>query len=117
MNEKFINPKLQKYSKYEKKIRVCRKEKIFRAKKSPQTLDVRGDPVKLGVKRKRQSFSFRSRNLKIGKYYLVHPETKSVFRFLVTSTKDMGEFTGITPEFPAVHVSNRDKKIRKVSQL
>ena len=109
MNEKFINPKRQKYSKYEKRG-YAEKKKIFRAKKSPQTLDVRGDPVKLGVKRKRQSFSFRSRNLKIGKYYLVHPETKSVFRFLVTSTKDMGEFTGITPEFPAVHVSNRDKR-------
>ena len=113
MNEKFIHPKLQKYSKYEKRSGYAEKKKIFRAKKSPQTLDVRGDPVKLGVKRKRQSFSFRSRNLKIGKYYLVHPETKSVFRFLVTSTKDMGEFTGITPEFPAVHVSNRDKKSGK----
>ena len=113
INEKFIHPKLQKYSKYEKRAGYAEKKKIFRAKKSPQTLDVRGDPVKLGVKRKRQSFSFRSRNLKIGKYYLVHPETKSVFRFLVTSTKDMGEFTGITPEFPAIHVSNRDKKSGK----
>ena len=104
---------MEKYSKYEKQGGYAEKKKIFRAKKSPQTLDVRGDPVKLGVKRKRQSFSFRSRNLKIGKYYLVHPETKSVFRFLVTSTKDMGEFTGVTPEFPAVHVSNRDKKSGK----
>ena len=51
--------------------------------------------------------------MKIGKYYLVHPETKSVFRLLVTSTKDMGEFTGVTPEFPAVHVSNRDKRSGK----
>ena len=48
--------------------------------------------------------------MKIGKYYLVHPETKSVFRFLVKSTVEMGKFTGITPEFPAVHVSNRDKR-------
>ena len=110
INEKFIHPKLQKYSKYEKRAGYAEKKKIFRAKKSPQTLDVRGDPVNLMVKRKRQSFSFRSRNLKIGKYYLVHPETKSVFRFLVKSTVDMGKFTGITPEFPAIHVSNRDKK-------
>ena len=110
INEKFIHPKLQKYSKYEKRAGYAEKKKIFRAKKSPQTLDVRGDPVKLMVKRKRQSFSFRSRNLKIGKYYLVNPETKSVFRFLVKSTKDMGEFTGVTPEFPAVHISSRSKK-------
>ena len=110
INEKFKDPKRQKYSKYEKRGGYAEKKKIFRAKKSPQTLDVRGDPVKLGVKRKRQSFSFRSRNLKIGKYYLVNPETKSVFRFVVKSTVDMGKFTGITPEFPAVHVSNRDKK-------
>ena len=117
INEKFINPKLQKYSKYEKRAGYAEKKKIFRAKKSPQTLDVRGDPVKLGVKRKRQSFSFRSRNLKIGKYYLVNPETKSVFRFLVTSTKDMGEFTGVTPEFPAVHVSNRDVATTRATWL
>ena len=65
MNEKFINPKLQKYSKYEKRAGYAEKKKIFRTKKSPQTLDVRGDPVNLMVKRKRQSFSFRSRNLKI----------------------------------------------------
>ena len=110
INEKFIHPKLQKYSKYEKRGGYAEKKKIFRAKKSPQTLDVRGDPVKLGVKRKRQSFSFRSRNLKIGKYYLVHPETKSVFRFIVKSTVEMGRFTGITPEFPAVHISSRSKK-------
>lgn len=102
--------KMQKYSKYEKQGGYAEKKKIFRAKKSPQTLDVRGDPVKLMVKRKRQSFSFRSRNLKIGKYYLVHPETKSVFRFIVKSTVEMGRFTGITPEFPAVHISSRSKK-------
>ena len=48
--------------------------------------------------------------MKHGKYYLVHPETESVFRFLVTSTVNLGEFTGITPEFPAVHVSSRSKK-------
>ena len=110
INEIFKHPKLQKYSKYEKQGGYAEKKKIFRAKKSPQTLDVRGDPVKLMVKRKRQSFSFRSRNLKIGKYYLVHPETKSVFRFVVKSTVEMGRFTGVTPEFPAVHISNRDKK-------
>ena len=110
INEKFRYPKRQKYSKYEKQGGYAEKKKIFRAKKSPQTLDVRGDPVKLGVKRKRQSFSFRSRNLKIGKYYLVHPETKSVFRFIVKSTVEMGRFTGITPEFPAVHISSRSKK-------
>ena len=103
INEKFINPKMQKYSKYEKRGGYAEKKKIFRAKKSPQTLDVRGDPVKLRLK-------IRSDNLKIGKYYLVHPETKSVFRFLVKSTVEMGKFTGITPEFPAIHVSNRDKK-------
>ena len=104
INEKFIkDPKRQKYSKYEKRGGYAEKKKIFRAKKSPQTLDVRGDPVKLRLK-------IRSDNLKIGKYYLVHPETKSVFRFLVKSTVEMGKFTGITPEFPAIHVSNRDKK-------
>ena len=111
INEKFIkDPKMQKYSICKKRGGYAEKKKIFRAKKSPQTLDVGGDPVKLMVKRKRQSFSFRSRNLKIGKYYLVNPETKSVFRFLVKSTKDMGEFTGVTPEFPAVHISSRSKK-------
>ena len=113
------NPKMQKYSKYEKRGGgMPKRKKIFRAKKkSPQTLDVRGDPVKLGVKRKRQSFSFRSRNLKIGKYYLVHPETKSVFRFLVTSTKDMGEFTGITPGVSCCSCFQSGQEIRKVSQL
>ena len=111
INEKFIkDPKRQKYSKYEKQGGYAEKKKIFRVKKSPQTLDVRGDTVKLGLK-------IRSDNLKIGKYYLVHPETKSVFRFLVKSTVEMGKFTGITPEFPAIHISNRDKKIRKLSQL
>ena len=103
INEKFRYPKRQKYSKYEKQGGYAEKKKIFRAKKSPQTLDVRGDPVKLRLK-------IRSDNLKIGKYYLVHPETKSVFRFLVKSTVEMGKFTGITPEFPAIHVSNRDKR-------
>ena len=103
INEKFINPKMQKYSKYEKQGGYAKRKNIFRAKKSPQTLDVHRDPVKLRLK-------IRSDNLKIGKYYLVHPETKSVFRFLVKSTVEMGKFTGITPEFPAIHVSNRDKK-------
>ena len=104
INEKFIkDPKRQKYSIYEKAMGYAEKKKIFRAKKSPQTLDVRGDTVKLGL-------MIRSDNLKIGKYYLVHPETKSVFRFIVKSTVEMGRFTGITPEFPAIHISNRDKK-------
>ena len=104
INEKFIkDPKRQKYSICEKAMGYAEKKKIFRAKKSPQTLDVHRDPVKLRLK-------IRSDNLKIGKYYLVHPETKSVFRFLVKSTVEMGKFTGITPEFPAIHVSNRDKK-------
>jgi hypothetical protein len=46
INEMLKHPKMQKYSKYEKRSGYAEKKKIFRAKKSPQTLDVRGDPVK-----------------------------------------------------------------------
>ena len=51
INEKFIkDPKRQKYSKYEKQGGYAKRKNIFRAKKSPQTLDVRVDTVQLGMK-------------------------------------------------------------------
>lgn len=48
--------------------------------------------------------------MKNGSYFLVNPDTKSVFRFMVKSTDEFTEYLGESLEFPAIHVSKLSRK-------